>query len=667
MKTIRRLYVYFVCAFALPWLLWAVTVLLINLLLPGIGNLGLAGTAFALSVVVIATPFYASHWFFAERAATRDTEEATAWVRQLYLYATVTWLLIRLLNLAYYLLFSILEITLQPARDTWYYRATWGDVGGMVIWFVVLLPVLGYHVYLLYRDSHTHPETEFTASLRRLTTYGFTAAGLIIFTIFLNSLIRFLDPVLNGGRVLGAATLITELPRLLISLPLWVAPWVWANWRFGKNKPGEVDSTLRKLYLYLSVFIAVLVALTNLTALLAGFFARLLNAPIGGNLFALLSLLVPAALIWVYHAIVLWLDSTAAPDTRQQSALRRLYNYQLAAIGLGALLAGVAALIALLISLLAGDQTLQTFVRQSLAWILAGLFVGLGTWLYHFILIVRAGAGTSEAANFERNSIIRRIYYYFFVLLASLTVLGASVGVLSQLLGVLIGARTTRNLVTDIALALAYLIVALIVGGIHAAVIAADNRANQAYTRQRLTSATVVLLPAGDATLDDALRTAFAQRLPELTPHWLPARLDDSPPAPAIDNDSTPPAPEAEPKPTPAERLAAADLVLAPLSAFTDHPADTATWAAALAASPAFKLILPAAVGGWRTPGLDRTRPDQIADTAVRTIQRFVDQDALEGRQTRSAGEIVGIVIGVILSLILFGLPIGFLLRQVIY
>lgn len=660
METIRRLYVYLVCAVALPALLWAVAILLINLLLPTVGTLGLAGTALALSVVVIATPFYLSHWFFAERAATRDAREAVAWVRQLYLYATVTWVLISLLNIAYDILFSVLEIMLQPTRETWYERATWGDVGSLLIWFGLLGLILGYHVYLIYHNNRAHPETNFAAGLRRLVTYGFAAAGLSTLTVFLNGLITYFGLLFSGGLVLVATTVTAELPRLLVGGPLWVVPWVWANWRFGRNQPGEVDSTLRKLYLYLSVFIAVLVALTNLVALLAGLFANWLDAPLDGNFYELLALLVPAALVWVYHAIVLWLDSRAAPDTRQQSAIRRLYNYQLAAVGLGALLAGVAALIALLISLLAGDQTLlATLTRRSLAWSLAGLLVGLGTWLYHFMLIVRAGAGTTEAASFERNSIIRRVYYYFFVLLASLTVLGAGVAVLSQLLGVLIGARTTAFLVTDIAQAIAYLIVALIVGGIHAVVIAADSRANQAYSRQRLSRATVVLLSSGQAVLDEALRAAFAKYLPELTPHWLPTRLTEPP--------AVPPAEATAPEPTPAERLAHADLVLAPLSAFTDHAANTATWQAAFAASPADKLILPAVVGGWRILGLERTRPDQVAEVAVRTIQRFVEQDTLEGRSTRSAGEIVGIVIGIIISLALFILPIFFLLSQVAY
>jgi hypothetical protein len=165
------------------------------------------------------------------------------------------------------------------------------------------------------------PDAPRRAGMRRLYFYILSAIGLVAIFIALSSLFSFVVDTALGG-VLWAESLRTRLAgslaTLLASFPLW-----WLTWRpmqaealtAGDAGDHARRSLVRKIYLYLALFAAVIGGMVSAGILLF----TLINRLLGGssvdfirNLLKALEVLILFALLGFYHGLTLRKDGQTA-------------------------------------------------------------------------------------------------------------------------------------------------------------------------------------------------------------------------------------------------------------------------------------------------------------------------------------------------------------------
>ncbi|HKZ70332.1 MAG TPA: DUF5671 domain-containing protein, partial [Anaerolineales bacterium] len=74
MATVRRWYIFLVCAISLHSVTWAVIALLRNLLIFG-SEAPVGVIAFEIAVIIIGLPLFLVHWLWAQQLVGRDRDE----------------------------------------------------------------------------------------------------------------------------------------------------------------------------------------------------------------------------------------------------------------------------------------------------------------------------------------------------------------------------------------------------------------------------------------------------------------------------------------------------------------------------------------------------------------------------------------------------------------
>ena len=630
MSNVRRAYIYLACLASLEAVAWAVIGLLRNLLAPG-KYTSLEETALLIAVIIVGLPIFLVHWLWAQRLARRDPEEREAVLRRLYLYGAMATFLGPFLANTFDLLNSLLRWAFgQELAGYRYAGLSWGGaIAHSVAAMVVMALLWLYHWQILRRDDREVPDTEGRATVRRLYIYGFSAAGLTMTTLAVIALSRWLMFQLGGGTVVTSQiVLIREVSRLVVGLPLWLIFWRSAQRRFASPDEEERSSVLRKLYLYLAVFLSVLATVTTLTIVLADGLGRLMRtAQAGsGDIREALSILIGAGLVWVYHAYVLRHDAALAGEPATAAWVRHLYHYLVAAIGLGALLVGVGGDLTLLIRTLAG----ATFVRglpEEVAWLTALIIVGLPVWLLPWRRVQLAATAPGPTGYEDSRSVIRKVYLYFYLFVATMTILGSGVYLVARLVGLVLGVGQSGNLLADLGQAIAYSLMAVGIWLYHGSILRADGRRERAAQAERLAALRVVALPTGDEALDRALSEALGRELPGLDLQALDASASG---APAL--------------------LAGADLIVGPYLALATGD----QVARAVAASPAPKLLFPTPAEGWHWVGMGEMKAQDAIRQTVRAVKQFAAGEEIKTKRGLSAGAILAIVVG---GLLLVGGP----------
>jgi hypothetical protein len=627
-NNVRRGYIYLACIASLEAVAWAAIGLLRNLLAPG-KYTSLEETALLIAVIVVGLPIFLVHWLWAQRLARRDPEERGAILRRLYLYGAMATFLGPFLANAFDLLNIVLSWAFGLQLAGYHYAGlSWGGaIAHSVAAMVVLALLWLYHQHVLRQDEKEIPDTEGRATIRRLYSYGFSAAGLAMTTLAVIALSRWLMFQLGGGTVITRQTdLIREVSRLVIGLPLWLIFWRNAQRRFASPDEEERGSVLRKVYLYLTVFLSVLATVTTLTILLADGLGRLMRTAqaSGGDIREALSILIGAGLVWAYHAYVLRRDAILAGEPATAAWVRQLYHYLVAAIGLGALLAGLAGDLTLLIRTLAG----ATYVRglpEEAAWFTALIIVGLPVWFLPWRRVQLAVTAPGRSGYEESHSVIRKVYLYFYLFLATITVLGSGVYVVARLIGLVLGVGRSGNLLADLGQAIAYSLIAVGIWLYHGSILRADGRRERATQAERLAVLRVVVLPTGDETTDRALSEALERELPGLD---IQALDESAAEAPAL--------------------LDQADLIVGPpLILMTGGEV-----ARAVSASPAPKLLMPTTIEDWHWVGMGEVKAQDAIRQTVRAVKQFAAGEKIKAKRGLSAGAIIAIIVS---SLLLLG------------
>jgi hypothetical protein len=646
MVTVRRWYVFVVCAVSLNAVTWASIALLRNLFIR-VGEAPLSAIAFQIAVILIGLPLFLAHWLWAQRLAGQDLGERESAVRRLYLYGTLAGFLGPFIANAFDFLANLLGLAFGRTSNE-FFPQTDGLLYHLVA--MVLLTVLWfYYQRIVTAEASIAPERGNAATVRRLYIFGFSATGAALVTLAIIHLLReimFLVADRSGITKLNMVTITDEVARLMVGMPLWLAFWGWARRLFEQANEEEQESALRKFYLYVVVFIAVFGTVSNATLILAGIFRRLLSLPSTGDLRIPLPIVIGLAVLWAYHAFVLREDAARAVEIPRQAGIRRLYLYLMAAVGLAAFLVGLSGDISVLMRAFS-QAVFGEALKEQLAWFTAALLAGLPVWLLPWRQVQGRAVDPTPVGAEERRSIVRKIYLYFYLLVATMSVLSNAVYILSRLVSLLLGVRSEGSLLGVLGQALAFLLIGIGVWFYHGSALRADGQLNRREQANRLAEMRAVLVDVGEGRFGREVLDGLRRELPELSLDLITL------PFPANDGTAALETIQAQ--------LAGAEFIVGPWTIAVAGGAGgqvTPEVANAVIASPARKLLVPIQTEGWEWAGVDRWGTDALVHQTVRAVKQLAEGEAVSAIRPMSAGAIIGIVVGVLVLLILLAIPV---------
>ena len=617
MATVRRWYLFVTATIGLHGLAWALIALLRGVFAAD-GQPPVATTAFQIALVLVCLPLWIVHWLWAERLARADADERASALRRLYLYGNLAGLLLPLAANVWDILLALLQLGLglpQLGLDR--------TPGPAILRGMIALPVLGgfyaYHALVARSDVRAAPPVGAGALVRRIYLLGVAALGVAILSNGAMNLLHWLLFQIGGMGDRGGFA--APVVAVLVGLALWLGHWLRAERLFAGTDADERASALRKFYLYALIVIGALSVVINATALLAGVFRVALGLIPEGDFRDALPTILIGGVIWGFHANVLRTDVAAIGEAPRQAGVRRLAWYLVAAIGLMASLIGFGGLLSVLIRMLGGAAPL-TDLREPLAWFTATLIAGLPPWLIFWRRAQIAATAEGPTGEAERTSLVRRIYLFFFVFIATLTVLGGMLYILYRLISMALGEPFVGDLVTDLAQAIAYSLIATTVLLAHGSTLRRDGRARQAVGVAQQAALRVVVLADGEIGV--ALLVGLRSALPDLglTPLDRSADL--------------------------VGQLAQADLIVGPWVPDSSDPL-----AGALAASSARKLLLPLSGPGWEWAGVEPYGTTAGVTQIIAAVRQSLAGEPIRPSRPLGAAAIGGVAVGVILLLLL--------------
>jgi hypothetical protein len=216
---------------------------------------------------------------------------------------------------------------------------------------------------------------------------------------------------------------------------------------------------------------------------------------------------------------------------------------------------------------------------------------------------------------------------------ATLSVLTAAVYIVFRLLSRLLGEQSSANLLSDLAQAVAYLIIAAGVWLYHGAALRQDTRLARGDKSDRLAGLRVAVVDGGDGSLGRELMAALKEELPQLPLSAVgltPAAAAAMGAAPGTDD------------------LRQATLIVGSWEMLRPGGPQAA---AALASHPARKLLVPTAPEGMDWAGLERLADAALARQAARAVKQISNGEEVRPARPLGVGAIIGIIVAALLGL----------------
>ena len=330
-------------------------------------------------------------------------------------------------------------------------------------------------------EGEGQPSAE-AKTLRRWYVYVLVSFSMVILA---NNLIHLLNtavfhlPVWGGTITQGDfwnTGVHGNISWILIGGASWVYYWFYLA-------RGDTDSTLRQVYLYLVAIMGG--AITGLVALI-NFLFKIFMFAFGGtgvagdNYFLFLGWTIPAMLvattIWIYHRKAVQ-EETAQLQEQRLSA-RRVFLYLMSFLGLGTLIAGLVALLGILLDVIINATSSSITVtagwwHNQLSICLALLLVATPIWFYYWKRILDM---VTEGEVTERGATSRRIYLYTLLGVAIITLATDLVAIFYQLLNSLLQGTAGTDFLRDIKWCLQSLLIPLPVLLYHWRILRQDQR-----------------------------------------------------------------------------------------------------------------------------------------------------------------------------------------------
>ena len=641
MSNVRRWYVYLICAITINAVVWSVIALLRNLLIPSL-DAPVEFLALQIAVIIIALPIYLVHWLWASRSTYREADERVSMPRRLYLYGMMAAFLAPLIGSGFWLLRSLFLLLFQESLR--YRSSPRLDPDEQAIYFLISIIVLvlmwAYHWRAKKADDLIEPESDVSIVFRQLYTTTFCLAGLFLSTLAFVNLLRWLMFQLVPSALqleTGELLLSFELARILVGLPLWLVFWRQAQEQFYGADERDKKSVVRKAYLNFVIFISVLTVVTTATFVVADLLGRIFDVPgSDGDVRLPLAIFIAVGSVLAYHAYVLRTDVEEIEEARQQALVRRIYLYLMAGVGLAALLAGLVGDLSVLIRALTG-RGLILELREQITWFTAVLIAGLPLWVlyWHQIQIVVSQAG--KAGMEERRSLVRRVYLYFFILIATLAAISSAIYIVSQLIELALGARASRGLGTDIGQAIAYLFVAAGVWLYHGSLLRADSRLIKEEEARQAKPLNVLVADKGDGSLGNQIIAQLSEKLPGIT---ITPLVLSSEAAEGLDLEKK------EQEQSPEKVILEAEVIIGPWTMVLGQGLAEKS----IVSSTARKLLIPIFEEGWEWVGVEDLKTENIVEQVVDAVKQMsMGEEVKAGRKMGT----LAIVLIVLVSLCL--------------
>lgn len=291
---------------------------------------------------------------------------------------------------------------------------------------------------------------------KRIYLYGIAAIGLFLLGAGLANLLELaisrIEELWSNARFLVGGEggvrrqLSVHVAMVLVALPIWLLHWFVIE-RSASREDNERRSTVRALFLALSLAVPLIYATTSLRDLLNRLFLELSGddgITFGGReVPEALALVVVAGGILAYHAWVRLRDERVGPLPARANWPPRLYLYAAAFAGAMLMVSGVVTLLGVTVDALfdpggeivRGERWWAGDLSRGLANALTGLFVWGAHWGYALRRI--AGAGWQGLA--ERRSTLRRVYLSLAAFTGVVLALATAVRILDALFQTALG------------------------------------------------------------------------------------------------------------------------------------------------------------------------------------------------------------------------------------
>jgi hypothetical protein len=504
MRTIRRLYFYLLAFISLEVVLWSVITLARTIFdattLNNIGDQIAGGLAF----LIVGLPMFLFHWIFVQRDSTKDTEERSSRLRELFLYGTylatlipiaqnivalINRLLLGWINLDNHLAFLGSDQT--PADN--------------IIALVVMGIAFYYFNITLKREWAANTEGNDLSGTRRLFRYTWMLYSLVLLVFSVVFILEFIFLTPTGLGNPSRELFANGLSILVVMAPLWSYNWLVIQKSLSDN--AEYASTFRLVVLYLLTLGGIITTLFSAGWVIATILNNFLStSPLDASglfnkLSSTLALAIPMGVIWGYFGKA-WRQTTdQEKDPLRKAALRRFYFYILALLGNIAVFSAIQMLLGVVIDVATGESTGLSSYSDSISSGLALLIVGLPVWLRYWPSMQAEAAGQNEVGDHARRSVIRKSYLYLLVFTLVVGLM-ASAGTLLYHLISTITVNNPGNLLMDFLHDSKTLVVVVIWLVYHFLALRGDGKAAQAALANQHSSFPVAIL--GDQNLVDA-------------------------------------------------------------------------------------------------------------------------------------------------------------------
>lgn len=514
LAVVRRFYVYavaFISYLAGLVALNTLTQILLDIWLPAaslaamgeiaaVGRFDLAREAIARSagLLVVATPLFLLHWWYANHRLI-DPAERQAALRKLYLYgATAAGVAIaygslyQLINdLLFYLLPRLsAAIPVAGGRDLagWLQNGLFSLCGAAFLW---------YWQQILAQDGDYGREQARSAQVRRifLALVGLAGGALLLFGAadLLEQALRW--PATRHGAQVGSVTAgQTANGVALLVVGLMLSQAVARSWgRLTAADPDEGRSALRRCFLFAGMLGGAVAVLTPATLILRELLLILFGGGSSPRLELYLDLVKPLAflppgalLFWAFRR-ELARETAHTGQSPESVTVQRVAHYLTAAVGLTLSWIGMVEVLQALVDLLTGNRAVEIAGRlwiDPLATGLSLLAVGLPLWITRWRLLQAAAHTPGRNGEAERVSGPRRIYLYSIALVSALLTLFSLAQILYRLFLLLMGEPAAVLWSSETASEFARGGVALLIWLYHIRVIRLDSRLSRATVHE---------------------------------------------------------------------------------------------------------------------------------------------------------------------------------------
>ena len=628
MSAIRRLYFYVLSLISALVVVWgAISVL--QTLVAGEGTQTGSQLATGLSLVLVGLPIFILHWRVAQGDAARDGEERASRVRSVFLYAAQAATLGPLVFQVLYLLNrGLVELLGLSSADTWF-GFTDQPLDYLIALLINLL-ALAYFWRVTRSDWASALNSTNLQDARRLYRYLWVLAGLSMTISAVYSLLRYLlelgTPALDNRNMLAGG-----LSLLIVGGPILV--YTWRLIQSSLTDPAERHSLLRLVVLYAVSLAGVIGVLSTAGSMLTLLIRWILGASYTLATFlqensGQIGLLIPLGIMWWYFGGILNREVAALSDQPRRAALRRLYYYILALLGLAVTYAGLIALSTALARYLSDAAPFYDDLQYRLSGALSSVLVGLPLWLIPWRLMQTETARIDDAGDHARRSVLRKSYLY--LVLFSMVV--GSMVFSGQLLYLLFNQVLSEDSTDFLSKVMEMVVSLVITAGLlvyHWRALRRDGLVAQHALGDLHRDFPVLILAEHDA---DAFATATLSAIQRTVPDVPVSMLAGSAELPAAQ------APRA---------------VVLPLS-FAIHP--PTAWQGWLDQFGGQRLAVPLPAAGWTWLGQAEKEISELALEAARAIRQMAEGEAVRQVQSFGPWSIFGYVLGGIGGLIVLAI-----------